>query len=140
MKALSFLGTGDYKTVTFVWESSEGLTEVQTRLFPEAVARIFRPDRLLVLITPQVKGHENFRRLQECLGKLVQPIEIPEGKSEAELWDIFARCADYVTEGDEILLDVTHAFRSLPLLVFTVAAYLRRTKDCLLYTSPSPRD
>lgn len=128
MKAISFLGTGKYETVTYCWQGRE----CQTHLFPEAVARIFEPEELFLLVTPTAKEHEqgreNFRVLCERLGDLVHPVDIPEGKSPEELWQIFERCAEIVSDGDEILLDITHAFRSIPMIVFAVAAYLRRTK------------
>lgn len=128
MKVLSFLGKGSYHTVTYVWEGAGESREVQTHLFPEAVARIFQSDKLLVLVTPEVERHENFLTLRKRLSDLVEPVPIPEGKTREELWEIFDACASKVSEGDELLLDVTHAFRSLPLIVFTVATYLRRTK------------
>ena len=37
--------------------------------------------------------------------------------------------ADRLNEGEEVVFDITHAFRSLPLLAFIAAAYLRKTKD-----------
>lgn len=125
MKALTFIGKGELKEVTYCWQGRK----CSTNLFPEAIAKIFEPQKLFVFVTPQAKGHENFRLLCERLGGLVEPVDIPEGKSEEELWDIFEKCAGVVDEGDEVLLDITHAFRSLPLIVFTVAVYLRRTKN-----------
>ena len=44
------------------------------------------------------------------------------------MWQIFEVCAEAVEPRDEIILDITHAFRSIPLLVFIVAAYLRQVK------------
>jgi len=129
MKALCFLGTGDYKTTTYVWRKSGEERSHETHLFPEAVARIFQPEKIFVLVTPQAREHANFKTLCDRLGSLVERVDIPEGKSEAELWAIFQKCTEAVSEGDTILLDVTHAFRSLPLLVFAVAAYLSRTKS-----------
>lgn len=124
MKAISFLGTGSYETVTYTWQGKTW----ETHLFPEALVKLFKIDTLFVLVTPQVKSHPNFLELCNRLGKLVHPLEIPEGKSEEELWQIFDRCTEVVDEYDEILLDITHAFRSIPLIVFTVAAYLRQTR------------
>ena len=37
-----------------------------------------------------------------------------------------------MAEGDQIILDVTHGFRSLPMLIFVVAAYLRQMKYVVL--------
>lgn len=141
MKALTFLGTGAYKAVTYVWQG-EGGTEytARTHLFPEAIAHIFRPDQLLVFVTERAKQSRppgetktHLEALQERLCSLdppidVEPIDIPEGRSEAELWKIFDCIATAVPEGETILLDITHAFRSIPVLVLAIAAYLRRTK------------
>ncbi|MGB9661672.1 MAG: TIGR02221 family CRISPR-associated protein [Moorellaceae bacterium] len=129
MKALCFLGTGKYEVTTYVWKEGSDERSYETHLFPEAVARIFRPEKIFVLVTPQAREHENFKTLCERLGDLVERLDIPEGKSEPEIWAIFQKCTEAVTEGDTILLDVTHAFRSLPLLIFAVAGYLRRTKS-----------
>ncbi len=128
MKALSFLGIGDYKEATYVWQGADKVDEHPTHLFPEAVFRIFKPKKLVVFVTSQAREHKNFKTLRERLGDDVLPVDIPEGKSEAELWQIFEKCAEVVSDGDKVLLDITHAFRSLPLIVFAVAAYLRRTK------------
>ncbi len=129
MKALSFLGTRKYEMTTYIWQDLDGVHECATDLFPEAIFRIFEPRELLVFVTPQAKEHENFRTLCARLGNKVVSIDIPEGKSEAQLWQIFEKCAEVVSENDEVLLDITHAFRSIPLIVFAAAAYLRRTKD-----------
>ena len=125
LKAISFLGTGEYKTVTYCWQGRE----CQTHLFPEAVACIFEPEKVLVFVTPKAKQHEYFAALSERLGAKMEAIDIPEGRSEQELWQIFDCVTSSVGEGDSVILDITHAFRSIPMIVFAVAAYLRRTKD-----------
>lgn len=132
MRALSFLGAAKYETVTYVWDERSHTT----RLFPEALVRIFEPDKSIIFVTETAK---NFRpsqsepryveMLQGKFGDQVEWADIPEGRSEQELWEIFDRVASAVDEGDNILLDITHAFRSIPMIVFAVAAYLRRVKD-----------
>ena len=128
MKALTFLGTGRYEPVTYVWQ--DGVTEqsCRTELFPEAIAKIFNPEQVLVFVTSRAKEHQHFQTLVQRLGALLQPVDIPEGNSEEELWQIFDQVANSVKEGERVLLDITHAFRSIPMIVFAVAAYLRRTK------------
>ena len=144
MKAITFLGTGKYETVTYVWRNEQDGRSWETHLFPEAIARIFKPEKLIVFVTPQAKAHENFQTLAQRLGDLMKAVDIPEGKSEAELWELFDRVASAVSEGDTILLDITHAFRSLPLIVFAVAAYLRRAKgvtiERIVYGAYDARD
>jgi CRISPR-associated DxTHG motif protein len=122
---ITFLGTGKYESVTYTW----GEQSVMTNLFPVAANELFGPGGVIVFVTPAAKNHENFRTLHQKLGDKLQPVDIPEGRSEAELWEIFQRVAGAVEEGDTVLLDITHAFRSIPMVVLTVAAYLRRTKN-----------
>jgi len=89
----------------------------------------FKPDKVIVLVTEEAEKSEDFTNLQEELGALLEKVSIPSGKSEKELWDIFDCLADRVQSSDEVILDVTHAFRSLPLFSFGVAVYLRRVYD-----------
>jgi CRISPR-associated DxTHG motif protein len=131
LKAFSFVGAGRYEAVTYVWEERSHTT----RLFPEALARVFEPEKVVVFVTEKAKNSRAsesepryVEMLQDKLGDRVEWVDIPEGRSEQELWQIFDRVASTVDEGDTILLDITHAFRSIPLIVFAVAAYLRRTK------------
>ncbi len=144
MKVLTFLGIGRYEPVTYVWQDERGEHSCATHLFPEAVARIFEPEKVLVFVTPQAKAHEHFQTLAQQLGDLLQPVDIPEGKSEAELWEIFDCVVTSVEKGDTVLLDITHAFRSIPMIVFAVAAYLRRTKgvkiERIVYGAYEARD
>ncbi len=129
LKALTFLGKNKYETVTYVWKEGQVECVCQTHLFPEAVARIFQTEKVLVFVTPQAKAHAHFQTLTQRLGNTLQPVDIPEGRSEAELWQIFDYVADSVEEGERVILDITHAFRSIPMIVFAVAAYLRRVKN-----------
>ncbi len=131
---LTFLGTGRYEPVTYVWQEPGGEQAYRTHLFPLAAYHIFRPERILLAATWEVregKGKEHYETLQRELekeGVQVEVLAIPDGKSEAELWEIFAILAENVVDGEQLILDVTHAFRTLPLLVFAVAVYLRSAK------------
>lgn len=144
---ITFLGTGRYETVTYTWQ--EHAAE-PTNLFPIAAKQLFTPDKVIVLVTetaeryrppkgekcdkcnqvlPSPKENEGYaEKLKAALGNSVIFYRIPEGRSEAELWEIFDRVADSVEEKERVILDVTHAFRSIPLIVYAAAAYLRCTK------------
>src|SRR2546421_1162326 len=69
---------------------------------------------------------------QVCALTMPQKVLIPNGESEVELWQIFHAMANELNKGEEVVFDITHAFRSLPLLAFIAAAYLRKTKDIKL--------
>ncbi len=129
MKALTFLGTTEYQVITYVWRSEGDEHAYTTDLFPEAVAHFFQPERLIVFVTPQVRQHANLRKLRQRLGSLVEAVDIPEGGSGPELWQMFEVVTSAVEEGEAVVLDVTHAFRSIPLSALVIAAYMRRTKN-----------
>ena len=133
LKALTFLGTGPkdgYQKTTYLKHDDN--KPCTTHLFPEAVAKLYEPEQIIVFATPQVqkdpKGY--LAHLRKELSPQLCEKEIRNGNSTEELWEIFKACEAVVDPGDpEIILDITHAFRSLPLLVFTVAVYLRQVKQ-----------
>jgi CRISPR-associated protein, Csx2 family len=54
---------------------------------------------------------------------------IPEGKTEAETWEIFDVLVDSIEPHTRLVFDITHAFRSIPVLVLLGAALLRKAKN-----------
>ena len=126
MKAISFLGPTDYKTVTYTYQDRE----FTTRLFPEALFHFFPGlQQLYVFATPTVQSHPNLTQLQERVPPdRLTVVPIPEGHTEAELWDIFSALTETVAEREEVVFDITHSFRSIPFLTFLAAAYLRAAR------------
>lgn len=126
MKAISFLGLTEYKTVTYTYQGQEFTTD----LFPEALLHFF-PDlqQLYLFATPQVESSLNLRRLRERVPPdRLTVVPIPEGHTEAELWEIFSALTEHVAGGEEVVFDITHSFRSIPFLTFLAAAYLRAAR------------
>lgn len=65
-------------------------------------------------------------------GTQVRNIMIPTGKNEEELWEMFKIVLNCIDEGDEIILDITHSFRYIPMLTFIVLIYARIVKKCAI--------
>jgi len=55
--ALSFLGTGQYKTTAYTWDGQRHTT----RFMPEALQAIFEPDALFVAETPAAQAKHGRR-------------------------------------------------------------------------------
>lgn len=55
-------------------------------------------------------------------------VEIQEGNSEEKIWSIFETIYSLIRDDDEIYFDITHGFRSLPMLVLVVLQYARELK------------
>lgn len=125
MKAISFLGIGDYKETSYCY----GERSHTTRFFAAALPAFFDDlEQVLLFVTPTVNRHDNFAQVSQSLGDLLQPVPIPEGRSEQELWQIFDALTGAVDEGETVVFDITNSYRSLPFLVFLAAAYLRSAR------------
>ena len=55
--------------------------------------------------------------LKEC--------DIPDGRNEKEIMEIFSRIFSYLRDGDELYFDLTHGFRYLPMLVLVLGNYTK---------------
>lgn len=58
----------------------------------------------------------------------VEPIAIPDGKDQSEMWKIFETTFNLLEDGDELYLDLTHSFRYLPMLMLVLGNYSKFLK------------
>jgi CRISPR-associated Csx2 family protein len=150
---LSFLGTNDYMPCTFFWDGQEA---PNTRFVQEATVKFFcrgwtPEDRILIFTTREAykknwldNGHTDREgKVLERQGLHVglqrlglqapfRAIEIPEGKGEDEIWKIFDILFTQLQGGDQAVFDITHAFRSIPLLALVVLHYAKAMKELQL--------
>ncbi len=122
MKLLTFLGTGKYSFTVYVWQGQE----YGSRFAPAASCHFLQPEGLIVFLTEEAR-QQHYADLCQALpeGLEVQPIAIPPGRNEEELWEIFAQVSGAVRPGEEVAFDITHGLRSLPMVGLLVAAFLR---------------
>lgn len=132
MKVISFLGTSNYTETTYVYKG----VECTTNLFPEALYTFFQPKHLAVFVTKEAKEkhwqslRQKFENRQ--VAQILHPVSIPMGRSEVELWQVFDQLTAQIEDGEEVVFDITNAFRSIPVLVFIAIAYLRSAKNVQL--------
>lgn len=124
MELLTFLGTGNYQTTCYTWQNQSK----ETPYVADALVDFFSPQAVKAFVTPEAKAKhgETFSQSLNCDLTL---IEIPSGKSEAEIWEIFEAVVNAVEANSEISFDITHAFRSLPLLVLLAGAFLQKARN-----------
>lgn len=73
------------------------------------------------------------RRLEGLnLKPAIEEVDISSGFSEEEMWDIFNTVYGKLKKGDQIYLDVTHAFRSIPLFSVVLFNYSKFMIDTQL--------
>ena len=131
MKAITFLGaTAAYETTYLLDDGREHTAP----FFGVALAR-FIPDLTMRVFVTEKARETHFARfttLVEDFTADVQPVDIPDGRTDAELWTIFQRVVDVVEPEESVIFDITHGYRSLPFLAFLSAAYLRTVKSARL--------
>lgn len=120
--ALSFLGTGNYGTTTYLWNEAS----CETRFMPVALETFFEPDELLVAVTPAAQAKHGAALQEVCT---YRPVQVPKATEESAWWRMFNALAEAVPDGTTLLVDITHGFRSQPFLSLAVVLYLRVVKD-----------
>ena len=122
MIGLTFLGLTDYKETTYQFNSKLYCTN----LFPLAFAEFFQFDQLKVVVTKESKD-KHFGKLETQLKNKLQleDITVPSGESEKDLWDMFDRIVESIPPESQIVVDVTHGFRSMPILILAICVYLK---------------
>jgi CRISPR-associated DxTHG motif protein len=119
---LSFLGTGNYQKTTYQFKDHS----IRTKLFPKALYELFELDELRVIMTKEAR-----KKYEEELTKEIdfQRMDIPSGKDEEEIWKIFECMVNAVPEDAHLIADITHGFRSQPLLMLSALIFLRLYKN-----------
>ena len=126
MKLITALGAGKYEPVTYRWNDHT----YETSFVQEAFVHWLKPEVTCVLLTEKARETHWNNLCQRLQGHTqTVAIDIPDGKRESELWQIFTAISDAVHEGDEIAFDITHGFRSLPVLALLTIAYLKQIKQ-----------
>lgn len=133
MKAISFLGFNKYEDTTYLNPLGSG--EYKTPFFQEALVEFYKPETLYILLTktvetvpPRGATETNWEALKKRLEGKVEliPVDnVPEAHSTADIWRLFEMLTNCLQEGDRVIFDITHSFRSLPVLALIAISYLR---------------
>ncbi len=128
---VSFLGTSPYVPCNY---GSRDKWWHNVRFVQTAALHLECPDwgpgdRIIIGCTEQARK-TNLEALKAELassGWTIEPevVDLPDGTSEEELWSIFECLLGRIGDGDELVFDITHSFRSLPMLFTVLIQYLR---------------
>jgi CRISPR-associated Csx2 family protein len=131
----SFLGTGDYVTCDYSFKGEIASSRfVQEVIIKNLCKEWSQDDQILFGLTDEARnGHWN-SELKETLEVLplsarlgtflVDPIE-----DESDLWPLFLKMFEYLKEGDEVYLDITHSFRFQPMLFMVLLNYAKALRQ-----------
>jgi CRISPR-associated DxTHG motif protein len=68
------------------------------------------------------------RALEDSAFTNVEALDVSIGENEDEMWEIFNKVAELVPEKADIYVDLTHGFRTLPMLVLLALEYVEKVK------------
>lgn len=145
---ISFLGTTDYFTSMYYrgkkfCSAEEKYVQIAALQYLQRETVWTKDDVAYILLTKPAEernwrdnGHrgkdgsvkEN-AGLESCLKKCCFQLQyypvtnIPEGKNEKEIWQIFKTIHNLIKDGDELYFDITHSYRYLPMLVVVLGNY-----------------
>jgi CRISPR-associated Csx2 family protein len=122
----------------------DGWTSAPTPFVQEALIEHFcrdwnAGDRILVFCTEKARqlNWDDGANFQVGLGRRIRDLQlaapcervaVPEGRNEKEIMEIFMILMDSLLPQDQVLMDITHSFRSLPLLNAVVLNYAKVLK------------
>lgn len=134
IKAISFLGIANYQYTNYTLNTQTAATHkffgaTLTEFLPEI-------DEIYIVMTKEARAKHwdstEADNLQKTLAKqtiIATPIDIKSGQNEAELWEIFGEIIKKIEPDDRIIFDITNAFRSQPVLVLIMAAFLKVVRN-----------
>lgn len=125
---LSALGTGQYREATY--KSEYHAQTITTGLFAVAL-KDWYPDAVVKLLATDGAWNKkagNGEYVRDHHPEF-ERVRIPDGRTEAEAWEIFQAVADAVPAGSRVIFDITHGLRSLPMLEFLALSYLKVVKN-----------
>ncbi|MBM9536296.1 TIGR02221 family CRISPR-associated protein [Desulfobulbus alkaliphilus] len=148
---VSFLGTNDYLPCTYQingYEPVQGVRFVQEACIARWCGPWLADDRIYICVTDESyeknwldNGHKdrdgNIQTRQGLQTRLkalnlnvpFEVVKIPAGKSEDQIWQIFEQVFSLLNEKDNLYLDITHAFRSLPMLAMVILSYAKAMRS-----------
>lgn len=158
MKLITFLGANKYSPVRY---SLDGKISELTPFVQEAIIELyknkFKDGCVVVLLTKTSKiknwlskkdSEEAYQETGLCerlenlsskygLNLSIREIEILEKCREENLWAIFEKITESINEKDEIIFDITHSFRYIPVFALSALYYSNIAKgakvEAILY-------
>jgi len=119
---ISILGAGNYNEVVYEYKNEKA---AKGKFVVCAIQQLLKPDEVFVVMTKLARSTNGAALEALCKYK---PIPINDGKDETEIWRIFRSISDVIPDNAELIIDVTHGFRSQPILLLSIVIYLQIAK------------
>ncbi len=137
---LTFIGMGDYKKGRY--ELDGRVSEFESSFAQVAILDLFADSigSATVFMTEESrrKNYEGEEGLRCWLEKVaayrgmtnfsIKEVLVPPGRNKEESMEIFRILSEEIGKGESLIVDVTHGFRSFPVLLSHLTGYLKAVK------------
>jgi len=130
---MSFLGTGKYIPCYYEYNDKRSkLTRyIQTAIYEHISSYV--DNREVIIFCTKEAEEANWSGLQETFNEIapqakVKNVPIPSEQDEDATWTLFEKIMDEIQYGDRIFFDVTHSFRTNPIVALIVLNYAKVVK------------
>lgn len=126
MKYITFIGRNTYNKTNYYLEYNQEIS-VETEFVQEFIVEKFkdRIDTMYVFQTEQCK--DNFEMLKERLGSKVN-IQAVYCDAQDSVEELLERMNGCLNDKDQVIIDITNAFRNIPFSVCEMLPYLQISK------------
>lgn len=139
-RLVTFLGTGqfDKSSGMYRYEATRyalgDLPPVETPFVARAICGFVDVGQVRILATDKawsIHGNALFEALRDSGVEDVTHVRIPDGGSEAALWELFEHLKEQLRpqSGWEIVLDITHGFRCQPFYAAAALSFVRAVDE-----------
>ncbi|WP_456471824.1 TIGR02221 family CRISPR-associated protein [Methanocaldococcus sp.] len=141
-KLITFLGSNKYRPYSYEYN---GVKSDETKFIQKAlldlICKNWEEDyKIIIFVTKTAKEYnwegkiyEDKKGLKDEISDSfkdkIKLVDIPDGNTVEEIWEIFKKVVNEFKDKDEIYLDITHSFRYLPMLVSAIIDYAKITKN-----------
>ncbi|MEM5947014.1 TIGR02221 family CRISPR-associated protein [Spirochaetia bacterium 38H-sp] len=136
---LTFLGTGNYEKVRYQCPDN---SIIKTAYAQIAIINTYKDElkdknsKVIVFVTKEARSRHwdtetgLNRELEEYIpADKIFAVDISSVIDEQSVWQLFDNIFNSIPYGSDILLDITHAFRSIPMLGLVIINYARIVKN-----------
>lgn len=146
-KMISFLGTNLYLDCYYATGNFKARLSrfVQTALFEMLQKEGEEIDKVYIFLTEEARERnyedysfkgKNYKGLKRVWQELFPayadrliPVPMKSGQLESEQWELFEQIYNLIEEGDELYFDITHSFRSNPVIALLISNFARIMKQ-----------
>lgn len=139
MHLFAFLGTGRYSACRYELENSESpWVSPSVRYIQTAVALSLGDELGAVTIFATSQAQETHSASLKAefadfgLEIPLQFVDVPTGMNSNEMFELFEILNDKIGDSPRVVFDITHGFRSQPLMGLMILNYLRATRPQLI--------